>query len=534
MSDREYSFGGVTKQTNHLVLAGLFAFACLVIGYYLGDHYIQRLPNHRGYFLVHVDDVIDGDAPARPHPPRRTVFIVVDGLRRDSAETMVSAKRIADRGQCRVSDQGSYTLSRPVYALLSTGLEVDRTGARNNDNTAPLFVESIWEVARKRGGYRVRGSSHLAWFKQLFPEGFDDFRHFEKHEENVFTPSADGFTIDLFHPLYVDEVGHHHGAKSKEYAEATARADREIAAVLDTVDFDRDLVLLTADHGHRDQGGHGGAQPEIEKVLFCIAGPNVIHRDDRAPFDGRVTAPLLAVLLGVPFPANMRAGDDNLDLIWEIAKTAPAYEQDRRAAVERFRRSNQASLERWLGESDQPATWPRLYAREANAQTQRTLVIALVILAALVLMLKRRGSVIRGGAWIAGFFLLLWIAHHLVLGDFDYTVINLRARYVPRAFLVVGMAASVAAAAHLRVAPRPLPAHEHGRLMLSDFATMSLVVLIMNLGHIFIYKWPLGFPLPSQPARYFPFFGAITQVGLALIMAAQILIIGLVERRRSA
>ena len=48
---------------------------------------------------------------------------------------------------------GTYTVSRPVYALLSTGLEVDRTGARNNEQTAPLvpFYDGLGKLRRVDG-----------------------------------------------------------------------------------------------------------------------------------------------------------------------------------------------------------------------------------------------------------------------------------------------------------------------------------------------------------------------------------------------
>src|SRR5262249_4815890 len=148
----------------------------------LGEKYISRLPNHAGEFLVAVPDEVRAPRPPRP---RHTVVIVVDGLRADAAETMGITKDLVREGQCRLSDQGAYTVSRPEYALLSTGLEVDRSGARNNDLTTPLAAESVWQIARQ-SGLRVAGSSHLPWFRQLFPDGFDRFDAAETHATDVF------------------------------------------------------------------------------------------------------------------------------------------------------------------------------------------------------------------------------------------------------------------------------------------------------------------------------------------------------------
>jgi len=209
-----------------VVFAARFAAACAAIGAFLGLTYIGRLPHHEGYHLVAVDDEVKVAIPARP---RHVVVIVVDGLRADAAETMESTRRLARAGHCRTSDQGSYTVSRPVYALLSTGLEVDRSGSRNNEQTAPLAAESIWTIARD-SRLRVTGSSHLPWFRQLSPNGFDEFRHAKSHDENVFEGVALA-DLSLFHPLYVDEAGHQHGAASAAYRAAVTRADCEIAGL---------------------------------------------------------------------------------------------------------------------------------------------------------------------------------------------------------------------------------------------------------------------------------------------------------------
>ena len=393
----------------------LFMLVAVLVGAGLGDGYIGRLPRHEGYFLVPVHDEVR--AP-RAQRPRHTVFILVDGLRRDAAETMAVTRALLPAGQCRVSDQGSWTVSRPVYALLSTGLEVDRTGSRNNEQTAPLAAESIWQVAR-HSGLRVSGSSHLPWFGQLFPDGFDRYVTAETHGENVFD-GPELLDVNVFHPRYVDEAGHLHGAASAEYAAGVARADREIAPLLAKLDLAEDLVVFTADHGHRAQGGHGGAQPEIKDVLLCFAGKGVARRTDRAPFDGRDTAPALALLLGVPFPRHMRAGDDRLDAIFEVAsfdEGDSAYVADRHAAIDHFRDENRKALERWL--ADEPGTWPRLYQREAGAQHVRIVLVGIVALVFVALRLanarRRQARALVSAAWLTFSLLVVWALHHAIL-----------------------------------------------------------------------------------------------------------------------
>src|SRR3954468_4464220 len=144
------------------------AAIAIVAGFFFGETYIARRPQHHGYYLLLVDDAAHETPPPRP---RHTVVVVIDGLRLDAALGMKSVGVLRSHGQCRAMEVGPQTVSRPVCAILSTGLEADRTGSRNNDETSPLAAESIWEVARQ-GGLEVDGASHLPWFGQLFPDGF--------------------------------------------------------------------------------------------------------------------------------------------------------------------------------------------------------------------------------------------------------------------------------------------------------------------------------------------------------------------------
>jgi len=59
--------------------------ACAVVAHDIGNGYIERLPNHAGYFLVGVDDAVNAPAYIQP---RRTALVVFDGLGHQPATTM--------------------------------------------------------------------------------------------------------------------------------------------------------------------------------------------------------------------------------------------------------------------------------------------------------------------------------------------------------------------------------------------------------------------------------------------------------------
>src|SRR5262249_32319706 len=151
-----------------------------------------------------------------------------------------------------------------------------------------------------------------------------------------------------------------------------------INKVLDRLDLAHDLVIITADHGHALRGGHGGAEAEIEEVLTCFAGRGVAvssaaPSSDALPrFRAFTIGPAIAVFLGLAFPRDMRASEDDLDAIFTITASSAfssAYLADRKAAVERFRVKNEAELGAELGKPS--ARWSEWRATARSKQGAR-------------------------------------------------------------------------------------------------------------------------------------------------------------------
>jgi len=363
-------------------------------------------------------------------------------------------------------------------------------------------VESIWEIAR-REWLRVAARSELTWWRQLFPHGFDDYVVLPRAAAYLAPPPGPGVT--LVHPVYVDEAGHDHGAASAEYRAQVARLDGELESFLDGVDLGEDLVVLTADHGHTDRGGHGGRSPEVAWVLTCFAGRGVARLADAGPMTSREVAPALAVLLGLPFPRHMRAsplaGDDGLDRIFEIVDAAAfpaAYLADRRAAVGRFRDAN--------------PPWAEIYAEGRDAQGLKLGLIA----ALLVLILGGPSVALWAAATVA-----LAVALHLRMFDgFDASTINQRGPY-----LRVGGAMWLAVASG-SFALRWLSTRDLRRAVADQMRLVAAGVLVC-LGLVWMFGWPLGFPLPSARMYFLPFFATIGTAALALVLGGGSLLLTL-------
>jgi predicted AlkP superfamily pyrophosphatase or phosphodiesterase len=79
----------------------------------------------------------------------------------------------------------------------------------------------------------------------------------------------------------VDEAGHKHGANVEQYFEAAERIDKYVSEIYQTLigTGEEWLLVIVTDHGHRDEGGHGGDSAQ-ERASFILAhGINRPHPD---------------------------------------------------------------------------------------------------------------------------------------------------------------------------------------------------------------------------------------------------------------
>ena len=484
---------------------------CLVgmaVPFALGYSYTERLATRPSLYRVTVADKVAG--PPAATRPRRAVVVVFDGLGYKEALGMRSTAILRGRGQCWKTDVAPLSISRPVYGVLSTGLEQDRGGALVNDTDAPHAAESLWEIARD-AGRTVAAVSELTWWRDLFPRGFSSYQTAPRDADYFrLAPPAD---LLLVHPLYVDETGHTDGAGSPAYREAVARADRELLGFLATLDLQRDFIVVTADHGHSLGGGHGGKQDRVANVLSCFAGVGVLARPVLAGRRMTSLAPALTLLLGLHFPTSMRAGDDELDALWELADPdvlgAP-YLAERRQALERFRAENRVQVSGFWPPSG--GSWTAFYAAARGRYAARALPLG--GLAALLLAVhfrghRRLGSVSKHGRrfffgllWLAGFLGAAYGLQVLIRGSFDMSSIDNRHGFI-RFTAALGFVVTLAGLGlHLLLRRSP-------RALIWDLTMLSLVGTVLCVAQPLIFGWHLGFPVPPPAIYFFPYFAAL-------------------------
>jgi hypothetical protein len=453
--------------------------------------YPRRISAPGGYYLVAVRDA---GAKVPFERPELAVVTVVDGLGAEDAKHTRAVRWFRAHGRCFLTDVGSPSMSRPLYAVISSGVEQDRTGIRGNDVREPAAMRSVWEEARDVG-WPVRGISSTTWWPQLFPRGFDEF---------LTPPGASDFfdvvrpgALNLVHVLYVDDAGHEQGAASFEYAQAVSRVDRELLHLIDVTDLRTSLLVLTADHGHSLGGGHGGPEPRVATVMTCFAGKNVQPEAALGRLRSTAIAPAVALLTGVPFPRHMRAVDDDLDTVLALVRADPetrAYLEDRAQAVETFRARNRERLAVATGGA---GSWTEFYRQ--RRETQRTLwLLTLAVSAVILFSTSRRPYLFWGPLTVAA-----TVGAFLVLrGSFGLTAMNLKASYFVQASCIC---LSIGVTSTLLFGWLRGSREDALRLQ------VPIVVILFGatLGHVVVYGLTLGFPLPPPRLLFLPYFSTV-------------------------
>lgn len=247
------------------------------------------------------------EPPSGPPLSRRVVLVIIDGLGAARALDLPVLNRLRGRGVSAVASSELPTLSRPNFAAILTGATPADSGVRSNDYAWALPIDSVFARVRAAGGEAAFATDTSPSVGQMFADDLADASQ---------APWAGGldragalavarrYPLVVLLPGSVDRAGHAAGANSAAYREAARAVDDQIGRILAELDLERDTIVVTADHGHRPAGGHGGAEPEVMAVPLVLAGAGV-ERGARV-LGARLidVAPTIAALLGVAAPGH--------------------------------------------------------------------------------------------------------------------------------------------------------------------------------------------------------------------------------------
>ncbi|HEY3807204.1 MAG TPA: alkaline phosphatase family protein [Kofleriaceae bacterium] len=224
-------------------------------------------------------------------PADRVRVVLVDGLAEANTRDLPAWRELCDRGLALEIDVGFPTVSLPVEVALWSGLTQQQTGVLMRSDH-PLVPPLAGGIPSKVPGSRAVAEDH-GWIVRSL--GFADARPPAERDDPVQDADpvawrevwlarareavASDARLVFVHVLRVDTMGHRAGRASPLYAATAGQADA-IVGELVAMSPDARWFLLS-DHGHLDDGGHGGEERELRRVEGCIAGPGVAHPSAR-------------------------------------------------------------------------------------------------------------------------------------------------------------------------------------------------------------------------------------------------------------
>jgi len=315
---------------------------------------------------------LDG-ASAGPKLTDRVVLVIIDGLRLDVSEEMPFLNELRERGLALVARSQYPTYSRPNYVNILTGVPPTASGVRTNRYPGTVTLDSLMDRVRAKGLHAGFSSDNdpLAglFLRPRHPDGdmgevaLEDMRVLTEDEDDEtalevaerglmanlrgdfddprYAPWPGGFrdaaeellksddALIVLHIAVVDVAGHGFGGASEQYREAARFADVTLDLLLGDLDLEATTLMVTADHGHTDRGGHGGLEPVVVEVPLILVGGGI---DRTASIDGVMlqdVAPTAARLLGVGAPGHALGRTLTEALTLDAAARARVDAQDR-------------------------------------------------------------------------------------------------------------------------------------------------------------------------------------------------------------
>ncbi|XP_029446353.1 LOW QUALITY PROTEIN: GPI ethanolamine phosphate transferase 1 [Rhinatrema bivittatum] len=300
-----------------------------------------------------------------PPPAKRLVLFVADGLRADTfyeldehgtSRAPYLRDIIENRGSWGVSHTRVPTESRTGHVALIAGFYEDVSAVTKGWKENPVEFDSVFNeskytwswgspdilpmFAKGASGDHIYTHCYTAEKEDYATEDaskldtwvFDNVKNFflsARNNQTLLSKLNEDKIVLFLHLLGLDTNGHAHRPSSREYKENVKKVDegvKEIVSFLE--DFygndGQTAFVFTSDHGMTEWGSHGAGHPSETLTPLVAWGAGVSHsqrmsfqyfEDDflkewklenwkRLDVNQADLAPLMASLIGIPFPLN--------------------------------------------------------------------------------------------------------------------------------------------------------------------------------------------------------------------------------------
>jgi hypothetical protein len=495
--------------------------------------------------------------------------------------------RLREQGADRVLTVGQPSFSLPGWTVIGTGAWQEQSGVTTNFTTDMIALDTLF-LSAKRAGLSTGLVGHEQW-GQLYAEGVDverltieaddaytnlegDLEFDRETADLALEVLAEQPDFTLIHLLSVDSAAHGWGPLSDEGQAAVANADEQLARIVDAIDLSNTAVLVTADHGHIDRGGHGGWEDTALRIPLVSAGQGIVQ-GEYAPGTQADIAPTAAALLGISIPAHNQGTllldqvemTDALKAAWMVvlAQQVTQRYDSMLATIGESRRVERTMLdaaETALEAGDIPPAlsaatqaldvahelWATAREERINRERVAKLPVALVMVIPLALYLwwwRREGWNWRAPLVGMVIYLVLWNGVYFVVEGHTYSIsmFNVESQIV--AFItnrvLVAVGALVVAVSLVAVLRWRAPAGEIARDAVHTMLLVAAVLGVQILAYAVVWEILPAWYLPDLlwGFKYYldlyqtTVFWPLTPLPLAAIVPVFALVIGLVARR---
>jgi hypothetical protein len=244
-----------------------------------------------------------------PSPPpsstRRVVLIVMDGLRYDYVQRNDAMRALLEKYE---KDSLLYnisvytpTLSLPQWLTLVTGSGSEIHGWSGNDARSGVLIDSIFNSVSAAGlhagltGYdwwatvlkhhiHTFGDGSIGDSKLRSHHSYSDRFNEERLRDDLAAEvlyqsvKSESFHLFMAHFDDIDHQAHLFGVtpeynRDDTYNKAVSNKAAILAKLVEMLSNDT-MLIVTADHGHVDRGGHGGIDPKVYEVPLWIYKKN--------------------------------------------------------------------------------------------------------------------------------------------------------------------------------------------------------------------------------------------------------------------
>ncbi|MFD8020967.1 alkaline phosphatase family protein [Streptomyces lavendulae] len=238
---------------------------------------------------------------------RHVLVVGIDGVRLDllpeldtpHLDAVARAGFLAPVG----IDDATPTMSGPCWTTVVTGVGVAKHGVWGNrldGNRLDVFPDFTTRLAlecgrrtfavggwaplflAQQGGPLFTAPSRLSFIapREDTPEAWEEADEAVTAEAARVLGSGEELHASFVYLGAVDETAHFHGC-GQEYRRSIETADRRLGRIVEAVRErpgragERWTVIVVTDHGHREEGGHGGRSEHERTAWVAACGPGL-------------------------------------------------------------------------------------------------------------------------------------------------------------------------------------------------------------------------------------------------------------------